>query len=447
MRILIINTLESGGGSARIARWLAAGLHSRGHQVAFVVREKTSSEDFVLELPSCGVNSVFGKIGRSLIGRMIHQPSESARTRHYWRRVVQKMNPVSQYNQLIGREDFSLPGCRGLLAKLPFEPEVINLQNLHAFNGLTHFDLRVLPELARQRGLVLSLNDTWFMTGHCAHPFTCEKWRQSCGECPLLSMYPALRRDGTTANLQFKASIYRQLKMHVAGPSDWIVDMAKQSILRGSLLGAHVIRHGVDLTLFTPAPDRETARRNIGVRPGERVITYIADRGRASPYRDYGFVERTIQRLVTDPKAHPLVLFEIGGAKSEQTKGSVRTIGTGHLGYPQIAQIMQASDAILHPALGDTYPTVVMEAMACGTPAVTTTVCGIPEQIIDGVDGFLHDVGDLDRAVEALKILFARDQTSEAIRAAARARAEKQFQEQPYLDAYETLLAQAAAGR
>ena len=446
MRILVINTLESGGGSARIARWLAAGLHDRGHQVAFLVREKASSANFVLELPSCGVNTPLGKIGRQLIGRMIHQPPDSPRARHYWRRVVQKLNPVSHYNQLIGREDFSLPGCRGLLAKLPFDPEVINLQNLHAFNGLTHFDLRVLPELARGRGLVMSLNDTWFMTGHCAHPFTCEKWQHDCGECPLLSMYPALRRDGTTANLHFKASIYRQLKMHVAGPSDWIVDMAKQSILRESLLGTHVIRHGVDLTLFTPAIDREAARRNIGVRPEERVITYIADRGRASPYRDYGFVERTIQALLSDPNAHPMVLFEIGGKKSEQVNGKVRTIGTGHLGYPEIAKIMQASDAILHPALGDTYPTVVMESMGCGTPAVTTTVCGIPEQIVDGVDGFLHDVGDLNRAVKALRILFARDEVAEKMRVAARARAERQFQETPYLDAYEALLRQAAAG-
>jgi glycosyltransferase involved in cell wall biosynthesis len=46
-----------------------------------------------------------------------------------------------------------------------------------------------------------------------------------------------------------------------------------------------------------------------------------------------------------------------------------------------VAQYYQAADIYLHAARVDNFPTTVLEALACGTPVVATTVGGIPEQI------------------------------------------------------------------
>jgi len=80
----------------------------------------------------------------------------------------------------------------------------------------------------------------------------------------------------------------------------------------------------------------------------------------------------------------PLNLFFIAlGEDSENEK-----IGQAELRFvsykddaSSVARYYQAADIYLHAAHVDTFPTTVLEALACGTPVVATAVGGIPEQI------------------------------------------------------------------
>ena len=47
----------------------------------------------------------------------------------------------------------------------------------------------------------------------------------------------------------------------------------------------------------------------------------------------------------------------------------------------RVAGYYRASDVYLHPARADTFPTAVLESLACGVPVVATDVGGIPEQV------------------------------------------------------------------
>jgi len=74
-----------------------------------------------------------------------------------------------------------------------------------------------------------------------------------------------------------------------------------------------------------------------------------------------------------------------------------------------VAWSHQAADLYLHPARADTFPTTVLEALACGTPIVASAVGGIPEQVIEGRTGFLVPVGDARALAERVLDLLADD--------------------------------------
>lgn len=59
-----------------------------------------------------------------------------------------------------------------------------------------------------------------------------------------------------------------------------------------------------------------------------------------------------------------------------------------------VASIMAASDVAVFPSESESFGLAPLEAMACGVPVVTTNVGGLPEVVVHGESGFLHEVGD-----------------------------------------------------
>ncbi len=62
----------------------------------------------------------------------------------------------------------------------------------------------------------------WLLTGHCAHPFDCERWRTGCGECPYLDTYVAIRADRSAENARIKREALRGGRLRLATPSRWL---------------------------------------------------------------------------------------------------------------------------------------------------------------------------------------------------------------------------------
>ena len=70
----------------------------------------------------------------------------------------------------------------------------------------------------------------------------------------------------------------------------------------------------------------------------------------------------------------------------------------------ELAEIYSDADVFFNPTKEDTYPTVNMEALACGTPVVSYRTGGSPEILSDGT-GFVTD-HDLDAAMTAMEQVF-----------------------------------------
>ncbi|MFT7036098.1 MAG: N-acetyl-alpha-D-glucosaminyl L-malate synthase BshA [Cyclobacteriaceae bacterium] len=71
-----------------------------------------------------------------------------------------------------------------------------------------------------------------------------------------------------------------------------------------------------------------------------------------------------------------------------------------------VEEVLSVSDLFIMPSEKESFGLAALEAMACEVPVISTNVGGLPELNLDGVTGFLCDVGDVDKMAEkAIHIL------------------------------------------
>jgi L-malate glycosyltransferase len=66
----------------------------------------------------------------------------------------------------------------------------------------------------------------------------------------------------------------------------------------------------------------------------------------------------------------------------------------GNVLYEEMPLLFSESSIFVHGTKFESFGIVLIEAMASGTPIVSTNVGGIPDVIVDGEEGFLVDYGD-----------------------------------------------------
>jgi glycosyltransferase involved in cell wall biosynthesis len=94
---------------------------------------------------------------------------------------------------------------------------------------------------------------------------------------------------------------------------------------------------------------------------------------------------------------------------------------------PRLLDLQQQADVVVLPTYGDTNPWAITEAMACGTPVVSTRVGGIPDMLGGGEAGVLVGHGDRPALREALLALVRDPARRRELGAAARARCELRY--------------------
>lgn len=100
-----------------------------------------------------------------------------------------------------------------------------------------------------------------------------------------------------------------------------------------------------------------------------------------------------------------------------------------------IEEVLSVADLFLMPSESESFGLAALEALACEVPLITTNVGGLPELNIQGVTGFLSDLGDVEDMVAKAEIILA-DENLDNFKANALARA-KEFDITRILPYYE----------
>lgn len=211
---------------------------------------------------------------------------------------------------------------------------------------------------------------------------------------------------------------------------------------RAEALGAdrtrlETVPYGVDTTRFRPDPAARAARRRaIGVGDGVALVVMA---GRL--VRKKGF-EYAIDALTRLPDVGAGVVLAIAGAGSldQELRERARAAGVeqrvrflGDRTQDQVGEHFAAADVILVPSVRDDsgnvdgLPNVVLEALASGTPLVTTTAGGIGAVVEDGRTALVVPERDSMALAAAIRRILSDRTTSERIGSAARALVEARF--------------------
>jgi glycosyltransferase involved in cell wall biosynthesis len=339
-----------------------------------------------------------------------------------------------------GHEDFDFPGTGRILEQAPFAPEVLHLHNLHG----DYFDLRELPRLSRAVPTVVTLHDTWLLSGHCAYYLHCQRWKTGCGSCSDLSVYPRVRRDATGYNWRRKREIYRESRLALVSPARWLADRVRESMLLPAATRLEVIANGVDTAVFRPG-DREAARARLGWPREAFVVMFAGVSARSSFYKDFETMREAVRLAAQAVGGRAMRFYVVGDTAPPEQLESARIEFLPH--RDSMAECYQAADIYLHAAKLDTFPLTVLEALACGLPVAATAVGGIPEQIRDGETGFLVPEGDAQGLARHVARLAGSPELAAAMGSAAVRDAADRFSLTLMVERYRQLYREVVAER
>lgn len=383
MKILQVSTKDYGGGAEKSAWSLFLKYRELGETSWLAVGQKLSNDSNVFEIPNIKKTISWNHKVLLFVEKRLSHFGTNSNNINSIRKSLHRINSglitvEGLFHTKLGIENFSHPGTWKFLQSLPSHPDIIHLHNLHG----NYFDLRYLPTLSRKYPVILNLRDMWTLTGHCALPMGCPRWKVGCGNCPDLTIYPPIRRDATRFNYRRKKTIFSKSRLYIATPSQWLMNIAKESGMFEPI-EYKLIPNAIDLHTFQPG-NKLNARQLLDIPANASVVLMIAH----SQFRDFKTMQSAVERL----KRHgsPLLFICIGKNGVTQHLGEGEMIYVGkNLEPSKVALYYQAADVYIHAAFNESFGKTIVEAMSCAIPVVASAVDAIPELIADGETGFL----------------------------------------------------------
>ena len=253
-----------------------------------------------------------------------------------------------------------------------YNPDIIHLHNIHGY----YLNIEILFNYLKRinKPIVWTLHDCWAFTGHCAHfdYIQCNKWTYGCEKCIQKKEYPASHfLDKSKMNYRKKKEIFTGLeKLIIVTPSNWLAQLVSKSFLKEYPI--KVINNGIDLNVFRPIKGNFRQKYNL---ENKKILLGVANIWEERKGIKYFF--DLAKELDEDYK---IVL--VGKVIDKKVPSNILHIDRTN-NINELVEIYSEADIFINTTLEDNFPTVNLEALACGIPVITFDSGGSKEIIDD----------------------------------------------------------------
>lgn len=290
--------------------------------------------------------------------------------------------------RLDGKAGFhSVRATKKLIAELDkIDPDVVHLHVLLGY----YINIELLFNwLASHRcKVVWTLHDCWAFTGHCIHfsYVRCTQWQTGCclnGEkCPQVDEYPESWFCSNVAwNFTKKRELFTSLPsehLSFISPSHWLANLMKSSFLKD--YEVRVVPNEIDHSVFRPT--HSDVKKRLGIQ-GTFVVLGVASKW--SDRKGLGDFFKLGSML---GKRFSVVVVGLSESQIKDANSRLSSMTCYRfIGLPrtstlqELVDIYSEADVFFNPTLEDNFPTVNLEAEACGTPVITYDTGGCRETI------------------------------------------------------------------
>lgn len=363
MRVLLINPVCGQGSTGRICIGIAEMLKTNGHEanIAYSLGSSTYPDSINIS------GGRFDYLTHNFLSRLTD--SEGLHSCMATKRLVKYIDDI--------------------------KPDVVHVHTMHGH----YLNYKILFEYLKESRLpvVVTLHDCWAFTGHCAHfvMHGCEKWKTGCNKCQFLYEYPqSWFVDKSNRNYLLKRHLFTSLgdKLTLVPVSYWLEGLTRQSFLKDMKI--QTIHNGIDLSLFRPTPN-EIIRKKYSLE-GKKVIIGVALPW--SSYKGYSDFIKLRKLLETE-----YAIIMVGLSEDQMKEIPEGIIGINRVDNPvELAELYTSADVLVNTTYCDNYPTVNLEAIACGTPVITYRTGGSPESL-DKNTGAVVEQGDIKGIMQKIR--------------------------------------------
>lgn len=249
-----------------------------------------------------------------------------------------------------------------------------------------------IAEIAKLgKPVVWTFHDSNAFTGGCHVRYTCDHFKNECGNCPLLK--DAGPNDQSHKIWKQKRAAYDVLNFNVVAPSKWMEKSVKESsLMKGKTVAQ--IPNTLETGIFKPM-DKSAAKEKAGFAKDKFILLSGFMPSRKDMHKGTGYLLESLEllkeRLGAGADKVELVVF--GNRNTEDVpEFPFKTLFLGTISNDErLALCYAAADAFLIPSLEDNLPYTVMESLSCGTPVIAFTTGGIPDMVKHQQNGYLAE--------------------------------------------------------